>query len=265
MAGAKPEVARSVFLDIASQLNLDVERFTRELDGGVYTALVQQQGQEAMDLNLPGTPSAIVDGYLLPDVPFDYTVWQQYVEQKVQTAQVMAELADRQYDAPPPMQIDTDKRYFAHVMMATGTTFTLELYPKSAPLTVNSFVFLAQEGWFDGVTFHRVLPGFVAQTGDPSGTGLGGPGYTIVNEIDPALSHKTAGMVSMANSGPDTNGSQWFITLGDASHLDGSYTLFGQVIDGMDVVNGLTPRDPDSGSGLPPGDVIQTITIEVKE
>lgn len=252
-------------MDIAQSLNLDVARFTRELDDGVYTAFVQQQDQEAKSLNLPGTPSAIVDGYLLPDIPFDYTVWERYVQQQTQATQVKAALADRQYDAPPTMQIDPAKTYLAHVEMAKGGNFTIELYPKSAPLTVNSFVFLAQEGWFDGVTFHRVLSGFVAQTGDPSGTGLGDPGYTIPNEIDPALSHKEAGIVAMANSGPDTNGSQWYITLGDASFLDGSYTIFGKVIVGMDVVNQIALRDPDSGPDLPPGDEIARITIEVKE
>lgn len=265
LAGAKPDAARALFLDIAQALDLDLERFTRELDDGVHTAFVQQQDQESKNLNLPGTPSAIVDGFLLPEIPFDYNVWDSYVQQQTQAAQVRAALADRQYDAPPAMQIDPEKTYLAHVEMANGGSFTIELYPKSAPLTVNSFVFLAQEGWFDGVTFHRVLPGFVAQTGDPSGTGMGDPGYTVPNEIDPALSHKAAGMVAMANSGPDTNGSQWYITLGDASFLDGSYTIFGQVIEGMDVVNAITPRDPDSSPDLPPGDQIARITIEVKE
>lgn len=175
----------------------------------------------------------------------------------------MADLAERQYDSPPSMRIDTQKRYLATVKMSNGGEFVIELLPKSAPLTVNSFVFLAQEGWFDGVTFHRVLPGFVAQTGDPSGTGRGGPGYTIPNEIDAALSHKEEGIVAMANSGPDTNGSQWYITLGDASFLDGGYTIFGRVISGMEVVQNITPRNPQVDPGAPPGDTIETITIEV--
>jgi cyclophilin family peptidyl-prolyl cis-trans isomerase len=129
---------------------------------------------------------------------------------------------------------------------------------------VNSFVFLANEGWFDNVMFHRVLPGFVAQTGDPTGTGRGGPGYAIPNEIDPDLSHDTAGMVAMANSGPDTNGSQWYITLADDDptllNLDGSYTIFGRIAEGLEVVQSISPRDPQNPAS-PPGDFIKSITI----
>ncbi|MEZ4540438.1 MAG: peptidylprolyl isomerase [Chloroflexota bacterium] len=146
--------------------------------------------------------------------------------------------------------------------MASGGTFTIELLPKSAPQTVNSFVFLARNGWFDNTTFHRVLPGFVAQTGDPSGTGRGGPGYYIPNEIDTTLSHNAEGVVAMANAGPNTNGSQWYITYGDVSQLDGNYTIFGKVIEGMDVVKQITPRDPSRNPNAPAGDAIVTITIE---
>ncbi|WP_374689368.1 peptidylprolyl isomerase [Promineifilum sp.] len=174
----------------------------------------------------------------------------------------LKELADRQFKAAPEMTINQDARYLAHVEMATGGTFTIELLPQSAPQTVNSFVFLARNGWFDGVTFHRVLPGFVAQTGDPSGTGRGGPGYMLPNEIDPNLSHDEAGVVAMANAGPNTNGSQWYITYGDVSQLDGSYTIFGRVSEGMDVVEAITPRDPSRNPNAPAGDAITSITIE---
>jgi len=160
------------------------------------------------------------------------------------------------------MTIDVDATYLVRVEMESGGEFVIELFPKSAPQTVNSFVFLSKEGWFDGVSFHRVMPGFVAQTGDPSGTGMGGPGYTIPNEIDPALSHNQPGMVAMANSGPDTNGSQWYITYSDASRLDGSYTIFGRVVEGMDVVEAITPRDTSQTPNLPPGDIILKVTIE---
>jgi cyclophilin family peptidyl-prolyl cis-trans isomerase len=174
-------------------------------------------------------------------------------------------LAERQYKAAPPMTVDKNARYLARVEMESGEPFVIELYPQSAPQTVNSFLFLTNEGWFDGVTFHRVLPGFVAQTGDPSGTGSGGPGYTIPNEIDRKLSHKDAGMVAMANAGPNTNGSQWYITLADARQLDGSYTIFGRVTEGLDVVRQITPRDPSRNPNAPPGDRITRITIEKVE
>ncbi|MBE2221550.1 MAG: peptidylprolyl isomerase [Anaerolineae bacterium] len=174
----------------------------------------------------------------------------------------MKDLETMQYDAPPEMTLEEGVQYTARVTMENGDEFVIELYPESAPLTVNNFIFLANEGWFDGVTFHRVLPGFVAQTGDPTGTGMGGPGYAIPNEIDPNLSHAEKGMVAMANSGPDTNGSQWYITYDDVSQLDGGYTIFGKVIEGMDAVEAITPRDPSQDPNAAPGDVIKSIVIE---
>ena len=165
----------------------------------------------------------------------------------------------KQYDSYPPMTIDTTKKYFAKFVMAKGGEFTVELYPDKAPLTVNSFVFLARDGYFDGVTFHRVLEGFMAQGGDPTGTGGGGPGYQFANE-DSDLTFDKPGVLAMANAGRDTNGSQFFITFGATPQLDGDYTIFGQVIDGMDVVNGITRRDPLQNPNFT-GDVIESITI----
>ena len=124
-------------------------------------------------------------------------------------------------------------------------------------------MFLARQGWYDGVTFHRMIPGFAAQAGDPSGTGKGNPGYFFNNE-DSGLKFDKAGMVAMANSGPDTNGSQFFITFAPAPHLDGSYTIFGQIISGLDAAENLSPRDPSQGTSLPPGDKIIKISIEEK-
>ena len=159
------------------------------------------------------------------------------------------------------MEIDTDKQYIATIKTDKGD-IVLELFADKAPLTVNSFVFLARRGWYDGVSFHRVIAGFVAQAGDPSGTGLGGPGYIFRNEIDPSLSFDKPGMVGMANSGPDTNGSQFFITFGPQTNLDGNYTIFGHVLSGMDVLAQITPRDSTQGYLLSSGDIIITITIE---
>jgi peptidylprolyl isomerase len=168
-------------------------------------------------------------------------------------------VGEKQYASAPPMLIDTNKKYTATVKLAKGGEFVVRLYPDKAPVTVNSFVFLARQGYFDGVTFHRVLEGFMAQGGDPTGTGGGGPGYEFANE-DSDLTFDKAGVVAMANAGRDTNGSQFFITFGPTSHLNGGYTIFGQVTSGMDVVNGLRPRDPDD---LPDyaGDAIETVTI----
>lgn len=164
-----------------------------------------------------------------------------------------------QYATEPAMGIDVTKQYFATVKMAKGGEFKMQLFPDKAPRTVNSFVFLACRGYFDGITFHRVLEGFMAQGGDPQGTGGGGPGYEFVNE-DSDLTFDKAGVVAMANRGRDTNGSQFFITFVETPQLNGGYTIFGQVIEGMEVVNGITRRDPDTNPTFE-GDAIESVTI----
>jgi cyclophilin family peptidyl-prolyl cis-trans isomerase len=168
----------------------------------------------------------------------------------------------KQYSSAPPMVIDTTKQYLATVKMAKGGEFGIQLFPNKAPITVNSFVFLARHGYFNGVTFHRVLEGFMAQGGDPTGTGSGGPGYMIVNEAND-LTFNKPGVVAMANAGRDTNGSQFFIMFGPYGLSEDDYTIFGQVISGMDVVNAITRRDPSKNPTFP-GDVIESITITEK-
>jgi peptidylprolyl isomerase len=167
-----------------------------------------------------------------------------------------------QWTSAPPMSIDLNKQYFATIKMAKGGDFVIQLFPAKAPITVNSFIFLSHQGFFKGVTFHRVLDGFMAQGGDPLGTGAGGPGYQFVNE-DNDLKFDKAGVVAMANAGRDTNGSQFFITFGPQPQLDGGYTIFGQVVTGMDVVNSLTRRDPDQSPTFL-GDAMQSVTITEK-
>jgi cyclophilin family peptidyl-prolyl cis-trans isomerase len=171
-------------------------------------------------------------------------------------------IAVMQFASPPPMQIDITKQYFATIKMAKGGQFVIQLYPDKAPITVNSFVFLAQNKFYDGTTFHRVLEGFMAQGGDPTGTGSGGPGYQFVNEKND-LTFDKAGVVAMANGGPNTNGSQFFIMFGPYSLSESDYTIFGQVTSGMDVVNGLTRRDPDQNPTFP-GDAMESVTITEK-
>lgn len=254
--------AQDYFVGIAEGLDLDAERFAQELADGVYAEYIAGLEQEAANLNLPGTPSGMINGRLVDGMPPSYEVWANFVEEAIAANDTLSELEDMQYDAPPEMTLEDGVQYSARVTMENGDEYVIELYPDSAPLTVNNFIFLANEGWFDGVSFHRVLPGFVAQTGDPTGTGLGGPGYMIPNEIDPDLSHAEKGMVAMANSGPDTNGSQWYITYDDVSQLDGGYTIFGKVVEGMDVVEAITPRDPSVDPNAPAGDKIKSIVIE---
>jgi len=174
-----------------------------------------------------------------------------------------ATAAVKHWSSLPPMTIDKTKQYFATVTMAKGGQFVIQLFPDKAPIAVNSFVFLAQQGYFNGVTFHRVLEGFMAQGGDPTGTGTGTPGYSFGLENND-LKFDKAGVVAMANTGqPNSNGSQFFITFAPADYLDGNYTIFGQVTSGMNVVNGLTRRDPDQHPTFP-GDAMKSVTIEVK-
>ena len=176
-----------------------------------------------------------------------------------------------QWDSPPAMEIDTSKKYTAVFELEKDASFAIELYADKAPNTVNSFVFLSRQGFYDGVTFHRVIPGFMAQGGDPTGTGSGGPGYNIANEIHDDLRHDSPGIISTANrGGTATNGSQFFITFVPTPALDGHgkdcsqrgvscHSVFGKVSSGMDVVNAISPRDP--GSATAPGDAIKTIRI----
>ncbi len=158
------------------------------------------------------------------------------------------------------MTIDPAKSYAATFEMEGGARFTVKLFAAEAPVTVNNFVFLAREGYYDGVTFHRVIPGFMAQGGDPTGSGRGGPGYRFADEFHPRLRHSKAGILSMANAGPNTNGSQFFITFAPTPHLDDRHAVFGEVVDGMSVVDGISPRDPMRSRS--PGDAVSSITIE---
>ena len=170
--------------------------------------------------------------------------------------------ASAQYKAAPALLIDTTSKYFATVKMANGGEFKIALYADKAPITVNSFIFLACKGFFDGVTYHRVLKEFMAQGGDPTGTGAGGPGYEFVNE-NSDLTFDKAGVVAMANAGPNTNGSQFFITFAPQEFLNGGYTIFGQIVSGMDVVNSITLRDPDQSPSFT-GDAMKSVTITIE-
>jgi len=172
-------------------------------------------------------------------------------------------LGKRQFTSCPAVTVQSNKRYVANIHTEKGD-IAIQLFADKAPRTVNSFLFLVKSGWYDNITFHRVVPELFAQTGDPSGTGKGNPGYYVITEIDPALTFDKPGMVAMVNSGPDTSGSQFFITYAPAPQFDGKYTIFGEVLSGMEVLKQLTPRDPQPGSDLPPGDRLISVTVEEK-
>lgn len=158
----------------------------------------------------------------------------------------------KQWKVPPQMEIDPKKSYTVTMETSKGK-IVIELNAKYAPITVNNFVFLTRQGFYDGVSFHRVIPNFVIQGGDPTGTGAGGPGYRFQDELtNNPLKHET-GVLSMANAGPNTNGSQFFITHSPQPHLNGKHTVFGKVTEGMDVVNAIKA-----------GDRMVTVTVEEK-
>jgi cyclophilin family peptidyl-prolyl cis-trans isomerase len=247
---------QSWLIDRAKELDLDVDKFTADLTSPAMVQFAQNAIAEASKLNIPGTPFILVNGQIWPgNMQLSY--------ENLSTIIKLYKLGKQKFTYCPPQTIDTSKSYIATLHTVKGD-IVIQLYADKAPMTVNSFVFLAKQGWFNGVTFHRVIQNFVAQAGDPSGTGYGDPGFAYSNEISD-LKFDKAGMVGMANSGADSNGSQFFITLAPAPNLDGKYTIFGQVITGLDVVQNLTPRDPNTGgSNLPPGDEILSVDIQEK-
>jgi len=151
----------------------------------------------------------------------------------------------KQWSSPPAFTIDLKKKYTAKLVTDKGD-ITLELFAAQTPSTVNNFVFLAREGFYDGTFFHRVITGFMAQGGDPTGSGRGGPGYKFADEFDRSLRHDKPGILSMANAGPGTNGSQFFITHAATPHLDNKHSVFGQVSVGLDVLLSIPERDPSN-------------------
>ena len=165
-----------------------------------------------------------------------------------------------QWKTPPAMEIDPKKKYTAHMETDKGT-IVIELFADKAPKTVNNFVFLSRQGFYEGIIFHRVIADFMAQGGDPTGIGSGGPGYKFEDEFHPALRHNKRGILSMANAGPGTNGSQFFITHRATPHLDDKHSVFGQVIEGEDVLMSIPPRDP-SNRNAP---AVKIIRIEIVE
>ncbi len=249
-----PDAYKDWLVEQAKEMKLDVDKFKSDLTSTAIIQKVKDAQAEGDRLQIPHTPFVVINGRIY-DGPRDLASLGSIVE--------LFKLQGHQYSECPAMGVDRRKQYIATLETEKGK-IVVQLYADRAPFTVNSFVFLAREGWFNGVTFHRVLPGFVAQAGDPSGSGMGGPGYAFGNEIDPALTFDREGMLGMANAGPNTNGSQFFITMAPATNLNGKYTVFGEVIEGMDVVKKLAPRDPQTGKDLPSGDKILSVQIEEK-
>jgi cyclophilin family peptidyl-prolyl cis-trans isomerase len=255
---SKPtEEMPAVLSGYAKELNLDTEAFDQALADGTYRDKVMAGYEAASAAGLGGTPTLIADGVHYPSDQWglSYEGLQVFVR--------LITMKQRQVDAPPPAVTEEGKQYQATIQTEKGD-IVIDLFAEQTPVTVNSFVFLAQQGWYDDTIFHRVIPGFVAQAGDPSGTGIGWPGYRCSDELNSSLTFDGPGVLGMANSGPDTNGSQFFITLAAQHDLDGKHTVFGRVSAGMDVVEALAARDPQSAPPDQPGDAILGITIEEK-
>jgi cyclophilin family peptidyl-prolyl cis-trans isomerase len=168
-------------------------------------------------------------------------------------------MTEKSYDRPPEMGLKPGYDYHAVLVTSQGTV-RVRLFAEEAPETVNNFVSLARDGYYDGTTFHRVIKDFMVQGGDPTGTGAGGPGYQIADEFHPELRHDKPGVLSMANAGPNTGGSQFFITHVATPWLDDRHAVFGEVVEGMDVVNSIKERDPQRARE--PGETIERVEIE---
>jgi cyclophilin family peptidyl-prolyl cis-trans isomerase len=243
--------AQTWLIERAGELDLDMARFTADLTSDEMVARARDAQVEAQKAGINGTPFLLINGK-----PFNGG-------RNIEVFRLFMKLVEIEYDQCPEMTINPKKSYLATLTTSKGDII-IELHQDKAPVAVNNFIFLARNGWYDGVVFHRVLPDFVAQTGDPTGTGMGGPGYHFDNEISPNLTFDQPGMVGMANSGPGTNGSQFFITYTAVPELNGNYTAFGRVIAGMDAALKLTPRDPSNGGDLPEGDRILKVVIQEK-
>src|SRR5918997_568191 len=165
----------------------------------------------------------------------------------------------QQFSKAPEMALDPQKDYFATFHTAHGP-IRVKLYAQEAPITVNNFVFLAQQGFYDGTTFHRVIKNFMVQGGDPTGTGTGGPGYKIKDEFHPKRRHDRPGILSMANAGANTGGSQFFITHTATPHLDNRHSVFGEVVEGLENLMKIRERDPQRDRQA--GDLIERVEIQ---
>ena len=238
----------------ASTLDMNVEQFQSDLKSGETVAQVQKYADDGKSIGIPGTPLVLINGQIYGG-PRDHGSLRDII--------ALILMGKRQFTSCPPLTVQPDRQYIATLHTERGD-ITLELFADKAPVTVNSFIFLARNGWYDGITFHRVILDLFALTGDPSGTGDGNPGYYIINEFDPSLQFNRPGVVGMTNAGPNASDGQFFITFTPIAQYNGKYTIFGQLLTGMDVLLSLNPRDAQPGSDTPPGDTLLSVEIEEK-
>ena len=237
----------------AKDFGLDAARFTAGLTDAQIRAKVAKDQQFGLTSAIPVMPFLLVNGRIYQG-PRDLRSLESLVS--------LTSMEAKQFTDCPAFVIDPQKTYYADIETSKGK-IVVQLFPKEAPMAVNNFVFLARKGWYDGVIFHRVVKDQTAQAGDPSGSGYGSPGYAFADEIS-NLRFDKPGILAMANAGPNSNGSQFFFTYRPLPDLDGKFTIFGSVLEGMDTLNALTARDPSQPVELPAGDTILKIGIREK-
>lgn len=247
-SGLTPGTFTSWVAEQASGLGMNVDRFRSDFQGPEVATAVAAPAS--------GTPQSLPLVFINSNTPYNGQIDFVGLNQVVS----LLTLVKKQFSRCPPMIIDPLKQYLAVLHTGKGD-IVIQLYADKAPLAVNNFIFLARSGWYNDITFQRVLPGILVQTGDPSGTGLGNPGYFFQTEFPVGLRFDQPGVVAMVNTGMNTNGSQFMITLSAEPPMDGAYTIFGQVLSGMDILGELSARDPSPAQYLPPGDALTTVTI----
>jgi cyclophilin family peptidyl-prolyl cis-trans isomerase/protein-disulfide isomerase len=254
--GLSPEQFKEWLITAAEELKIDIYRFQDDIESGHYALDMEEAFNVGLASGIPGTPLLFINGILYQVKP-NLNNLEAYVRLEL--------LTGKQYDSYPPMTIkeNEDAQYIARIELEIGE-IVIQLYPEHAPLAVNSFIFLAREGWFDGNIFHRVVSDSFVESGDPTGTGFGEPGYHFADEITEVLSFDAPGMVALSSSGPDTNGSQFFISLAPLPELNNSRTIFGRLIEGLDLLKSLQARQPLEDLLIPPETVIISVTIEVR-
>jgi len=253
-----PEEFELWLVSSAADLGLDTNQFAADLTSEGISAIPERAFEEGLALGLDRTPALFIDGDIVESQFYPYETLQPILKNLIIPLDKLAKI---QFSDCPEENVDPDKKYTATIVTEKGD-IVIALFPEIAPFAVSNFIFLAESGFYDNTTFHRVEKGHVAQGGDPSATGRGGPGYFFSIEISPSIKFDRRGLFAMANSGPTTNGSQFFITYDALPHLDRQYTIFGEVISGMDVVDSLSPRDPRS-LDVPPGDLILEVIIKI--
>lgn len=247
-----PEDFQEWLLAVGAEINLDLQRFQDELESGKYSQIIEDAFNSGLASGLSGTPFLLIN-----DQHFRLEPSLTNLEASLR----LELLTNKQYDDYPPMMIEDNVVYFAHIQLRSGD-ITIQLYPQDTPLAVNNFMFLSKEGWFDNNPLHYVVLETLVASGDPSGTGYGNPGYHYAVEINETLTFDEPGMVAFINSGPDTNGSQFFFTLSPLPEMNEKQTIFGRVIQGFELLQGLTARHPIEDLLNPPEEIIQSVTIE---